>query len=597
MPLKSPFLDLTNRNKSGTFAEAKPLRFLLTNHSLLSMEAINTWLRDVFVTPSVLETLVWLTLVSALGLSLGKLRVGKLSLGITFVFFVGILAAHFGVRVHPEMNSFAQTIGLSLFVYALGVEVGPSFFPSLKSQGILYNMLGLLVIAIGLILVVILHLVCGISVPNLLGIMSGAVTNTPMLAAVQSTMQDILGPSGAREIADLALGCALTYPLGVVGMILAIIALNLVDPRRSKPTEDKSASNTYITELELTNSVLFGKTILEAVRLEDKHFIISRIWRGDNLIIPSSQTVLNEGDHLLVLIHPEDLEEMEAFFGKRAESRDWNRPDIDWDAIDSQLISKRLIITNSKVNGAKLGALRLRNQYGINITRIDRAGIEILATPDLYLQLGDRISVVGEAQEVERAAKFLGDSINTLDKPKLFSFFLGLAMGCIIGSIPLTIPGLSMPIKLGLAGGPIIIGILMGAFGARFRIATYMSNSATQLIKQLGIILYLAGLGLASGSHFFEMIIHGDGLLWIGLGFLITVLPTMIVGLISLFGYKKTHAETVGMLCGVMANSMALDYAMSINESRSSSVAYAIVYPVGMFVRIISAQIILSFFL
>ena len=343
--------------------------------------------------------------------------------------------------------------------------------------------------------------------------------------------------------------------------------------------------------------ILPGKTILEAVRLEDKHFIISRIWRGDNLIIPSSQTVLTEGDHLLVLIHPEDLEEMEAFFGKRAESRDWNRPDIDWDAIDSQLISKRLIITNSKVNGAKLGALRLRNQYGINITRIDRAGIEILATPDLYLQLGDRISVVGEAQEVERAAKFLGDSINTLDKPKLFSFFLGLAMGCIIGSIPLTIPGLSMPIKLGLAGGPIIIGILMGAFGARFRIATYMSNSATQLIKQLGIILYLAGLGLASGSHFFEMIIHGDGLLWIGLGFLITVLPTMIVGLISLFGYKKTHAETVGMLCGVMANSMALDYAMSINESRSSSVAYAIVYPVGMFVRIISAQIILSFFL
>ena len=337
--------------------------------------------------------------------------------------------------------------------------------------------------------------------------------------------------------------------------------------------------------------------ILEAVRLEEKHFIISRIWRGDTLIIPSSQTVLHEGDHLLVLVHPEDVEEMEQFFGRRAESRDWNRPDIDWDAIDSQLVSKRIIITNSKVNGAKLGALRLRNQYGINITRIDRAGIEILATPDLHLQLGDRLSVVGEAQEIERASKFLGDSINVLDKPKLFSFFFGLAVGCILGSIPLAIPGLSMPIKLGLAGGPIIVGILMGAFGARLRIATYMSNSATQLIKQLGIILYLAGLGLASGEHFFEMIIHGDGLLWIGLGFLITYLPTMAVGLLSLFGYKKTHAETVGMLCGVMANSMALDYAMSINESRSSSVAYAIVYPVGMFVRIISAQILLSFFL
>jgi len=448
------------------------------------MQALNSWLHDVFITPSVLETLVWLTLVSAVGILLGKLRVGKISLGITFVFFVGILSAHFGVRVDPEMNSFAQTLGLALFVYALGVEVGPSFFPSLKSQGILYNTLGLMVIGLGLTVVVALHYICGISMPNMLGIMAGAVTNTPMLAAVQSTMQDALGSAGARQVADLALGCALTYPLGVVGMILAVLTLNILDPKRNKRNEEENSRNTYITELELTNAVLFGKTILEAVRLEEKHFIISRIWRGDTLIIPSSQTVLHEGDHLLVLVHPEDVEEMEEFFGRRAESRDWN------------------------------------------------------------------------------ASKFLGDSINVLDKPKLFSFFFGLAVGCILGSIPLAIPGLSMPIKLGLAGGPIIVGILMGAFGARLRIATYMSNSATQLIKQLGIILYLAGLGLASGEHFFEMIIHGDGLLWIGLGFLITYLPTMAVGLLSLFGYKKTHAD-----------------------------------PVGMFVRIISAQILLSFFL
>lgn len=562
------------------------------------MEAIYSWLQDVFVTPSVLQTLIWLTLVSALGLILGKLHIGKLSLGITFVFFAGILAAHFGVEVDSKMNSFAQTIGLALFVYALGVEVGPSFFPSLKKQGIFYNGMGLLTIALGLLLVVAMHFGLDVSMPNMLGIMSGAVTNTPMLAAVQSTLQDVLGVEGARQVADLALACALTYPLGVVGMILAIICLNALDPNK-KGEEDKASAprSTYITELELTNAKLFGKTILDVVHLEEKHFIISRIWRGERLIIPTSETILHEGDHLLVLIHPEDLEEFVAFFGRRAESRDWNRPDIDWDAIDSQLISKRIIITNSRVNGAKLGALRLRNQYGINITRIDRAGIEILATPDLRLQLGDRLSVVGEAQEVGKAAKFLGDSINMLDKPKLFSFFFGLAMGCILGSIPLAIPGLSMPIKLGLAGGPIIMGILMGAFGPRLRIATYMTNSATQLIKQLGITLYLAGLGLASGAHFFEMILHGSGILWIGLGFLITFVPVMIVGLLSLYVYRKTHAETVGMLCGVMANSMALDYAMSINDSRSSSVAYAIVYPVGMFVRIISAQIILSLFL
>ncbi|QUB43322.1 putative transporter [Porphyromonas sp. oral taxon 275] len=559
------------------------------------MEAVYSWCRMVFVEPSVLQTLVILTLVSAVGLILGKLRLGRISLGITFVFFVGILAAHFGVVVQPEMSSFAQTLGLTLFVYALGVEVGPSFFPSLKSQGILYNGLGLLLITLGLLLVVILHYSFGISMPNMMGIMSGAVTNTPMLAAVQSTLQDIVGLEGTRQVADLALACALTYPLGVVGMILAILILQVIEPKRQK--EDRLESKTtYITELELTNPGLFSKSILEVVRLQEKHFIISRVWRGDKLIVPTSQTLLQGGDHLLLLIHEEDLGVLEAFFGRRSESRDWNRPDIDWDAIDAQLITKRLIITNGKINGIKLGALRLRNEYGINITRIDRAGIEILASPELHLQLGDRLTVVGEAQEIAKAKKFIGDSINTLDKPKLVSFFAGLALGCILGSIPVAIPGLSMPIKLGLAGGPIIIGILMGAFGPRLRIATYMTNSATQLIKQLGIILYLAGLGLASGAHFFETIIHGDGLLWIFLGFLITLLPTLLVGIVSLFGYRKTHAETVGLLCGAMANSMALDYAMSLNESRSSSVAYAIVYPVAMFVRIISAQILLSFF-
>ena len=523
------------------------------------MDTINAWLRDVFVTPSVLQTLVMLTLVSAIGLILGKLRVGKFSLGITFVFFVGILGAHFGVKVNAGMNSFAQTLGLTLFVYALGVEVGPSFFPSLKKQGLLYNGLGLLLIALALMLVIILHYVCNVSMPNMLGIMSGAVTNTPMLAAVQSTLQDILGSGGARQVADLALACALTYPLGVVGVILALIFLHYIDPNRGKDTQQSESKTTYITELELTNPALFDRSVLEAVGLIEKKFIISRIWRGNNLIIPSSQTILEQGDHLLVLIHKDDLRVLEVFFGHRAESRDWNKPDIDWDAIDAQLVSKRIIITNSKVNGVKLGALRLRNEYGINITRI-------------------------------------GDSINTLDKPKLVSFFAGLTLGCIIGSIPIAIPGLSMPIKLGLAGGPIIVGILMGAFGPRLRLATYTSNSATQLLKQFGIIIYLAGLGLASGEHFFDTIIHGDGFLWIGLGFLITVLPTILVGLLSLFGYRKTHAETVGVLCGAMANSMALEYAMSINESRSSSVAYAIVYPVAMFVRIISAQILLSFF-
>ena len=552
------------------------------------------WLSSLFSVHSSVQTVIIISLVVALGLALGRIKVMGVSLGIAFVFFAGILAGHAGLSIDARTLDYVETFGLSMFVYCLGLHVGPNFFGSLRHEGMALNLWGLAVILAGTLLALVLVPITGVGVADMVGLLCGATTNTPALGAATQALEHLGIPSGRA-----ALATAVTYPLGVVGVILAMMRMRklFVKPcdLKVKPLSDDD--NTYIAQLTAINPAIDGKTIAQIAQMTHLHFIISRIWRGDTLIIPSSQTVLHEGDHLLVLVHPEDVEEMEQFFGRRAESRDWNRPDIDWDAIDSQLVSKRIIITNSKVNGAKLGALRLRNQYGINITRIDRAGIEILATPDLHLQLGDRLSVVGEAQEIERASKFLGDSINVLDKPKLFSFFFGLAVGCILGSIPLAIPGLSMPIKLGLAGGPIIVGILMGAFGARLRIATYMSNSATQLIKQLGIILYLAGLGLASGEHFFEMIIHGDGLLWIGLGFLITYLPTMAVGLLSLFGYKKTHAETVGMLCGVMANSMALDYAMSINESRSSSVAYAIVYPVGMFVRIISAQILLSFFL
>lgn len=559
------------------------------------MNSVISWLQEMFLIPSGTQTIIILSIVSGIGLLLGRMRIASISLGVTFVFFVGILFAHFGVQTVESMTSFIQSFGLALFVYALGVEVGPSFFPSLKSKGIGYNLQGIFLLVITYVMVIVIHYSLGISMGNILGVMSGAATNTPVLAAVQSTLQS-LHPTEPKLGADAAMATAVTYPFGVVGVILSLALLFRIAPTTSK-TEKSEFRAAYIAEFEILTEGLCGHTVKDIVQKTKKHFIISRIWRKDELLLPSSTTQLYKHDHILVLCHQEDAEELEAFFGKRDDQQDWNRPDINWDAIDARLNSKRIIITNPKLNGVKLGTLKLRNKYSLNITRIDRAGVELLASPDLYLQTGDRLVVVGEAGAVSQVEKLMGNSIQTLDKPRLVSFFLGLALGCLLGSIPLFIPGMSIPLKLGLAGGPIVMGILMGAFGARLKVSTFMTNSATQLIKQIGLVLYLAGLGLSTGGHFADTLLNGDGLLWLGLGALITVGPILISGGINIFILKKGYAETAGMLCGSVANPFALDYAVDITESRNCSVAYATVYPVIMFLRIISAQILLILFL
>ena len=559
------------------------------------MNSVISWLQEMFLIPSGTQTIIILSIVSGIGLLLGRMRIASISLGVTFVFFVGILFAHFGVQTVESMTSFIQSFGLALFVYALGVEVGPSFFPSLKSKGIGYNLQGIFLLVITYIMVIAIHYSLGISMGNILGVMSGAATNTPVLAAVQSTLQS-LHPTEPKLGADAAMATAVTYPFGVVGVILSLALLFRIAPTTSK-TEKSEFRAAYIAEFEILTEGLCGHTVKDIVQQSKKHFIISRIWRKNELLLPSSTTQLYKHDHILVLCHQEDAEELETFFGKRDDQQDWNRPDINWDAIDARLNSKRIIITNPKLNGVKLGTLKLRNKYSLNITRIDRAGVELLASPDLYLQTGDRLVVVGEAGAVSQVEKLMGNSIQTLDKPRLVSFFLGLALGCLLGSITLFIPGMSIPLKLGLAGGPIVMGILMGAFGARLKVSTFMTNSATQLIKQIGLVLYLAGLGLSTGGHFADTLLNGDGLLWLELGALITVGPILISGGINIFILKKSYAETAGMLCGSVANPFALDYAVDITESRNCSVAYATVYPVIMFLRIISAQILLILFL
>ncbi len=560
------------------------------------MNPIISWLHANIVEASMTQTILAIALVSAIGLLFAKIKFGKVSLGVTFVFFVGITLAQMGVQVDHEIIAFIQSFGLVLFVYALGVEVGPSFFPSLRSKGLFYNLYALMMIVLTYLVVIALHYLTNIPMPNMLGIMSGAVTNTPVLAAVQSTLRSIY-PDNLQLLSEAAMATAVTYPLGVVGVILALICLSPLKPKKeNKQTHD--LKNAYIVEFQVLNPAVIDCTVQELVQKIQKYIIISRIWRGEKeeLIIPTSETRIGKGDHILVLCHEEDLEVLTLFFGKRDDRRDWNSSEIDWDKLDAYLNSKRVIITNPKINGVKLSSLKLRNRFGINITRVDRAGIELLAEPDLYLQLGDRLTIVGKTQALAETTELLGNSIKTLYKPRLISFFFGIFFGCLLGLIPLSLPFMSMPIRLGLAGGPIIVGILMGAFGPRLHISTYLTNSATQLIKQLGLVVYLAALGLSSGGDFLNTLLNGDGLLWLLIGFVVTLLPTLMTGWLCIRFFGHSYSETSGLLCGTMANPFALDYAEEQTQSQSVSVAYATVYPVAMFVRIITAQMVLLFF-
>ncbi len=549
------------------------------------------WIKEVFWTPSDIQTLIAICLVCAIGLILAKIKMGKISLGITFVFFVGIIAAHFGLRVDPKMLTFTQNFGLVLFIYALGVQVGPSFFPSLKKGGITDNLLSVSLIVITLFLCLGIYLITGIPITEIIGIMSGAVTNTPVLAAAQSTLAGIDAGS-VTEQSNMALACAVAYPLGVVGMILGMVILGMIQKKGAESAPSAIQHSTLINEFIADNPIIFGRTIADITHDVEAKFVISRLWHNGSVVLPTSQTTIEKGDHLLIASHKEDIRTLEVLFGAK-ETKDWNRDDIDWNAVDKQLVSKRLIVTKSNLNGEKLGNLRLRNLYGINITRIDRSGVELLASPNLRLQIGDRLVIVGEANAIAHAKDTIGDEIGLLDAPNLISLFVGLVLGCIVGLIPIFIPGISMPIKLGLAGGPIVIGILMGAFGPRFRLTTYITNSASLLLRQLGIVIYLGCLGLASGSNFFETIINGNGWQWILLGALITILPVLIVGWLAMKLAHRSYGATCGMLCGSMANPMALDYLTGKVKDDSHNVSYATVYPLSMFLRIITAQILL----
>ena len=542
-----------------------------------------------------IQTVAVICIVCAIGVYLGKLKYKGVSLGITFVFFTGILVSHFGVVVNSDMLSFAQNFGLILFVYTLGLQVGPGFFSSLKKGGVMLNSAGLAVIFIGLIMTVVLHYVTGISVSDMMGLLCGAANNTPSLGAAQEAMLQI-NTVDEKSITDMALACAVAYPMGVIGMILAIIVLKALFQNKKKETNAEiGQTQTYVAEFQVCNPAIYHKSIKDIMTLTEKHFVISRVWRNGKVSIPTSDTTLEEGDHLLIISVKADVDNIKVLFGEQ-ENVDWNKPDIDWNAIDSQLISRRIVVTRNRINGVRLGSLRLRNLYGINITRVNRAGIDLLASPDLHLQIGDRLTIVGEANAVNNVSKILGDQLKRLREPNLLAIFVGLTLGVVIGSIPLAIPGMNTPIKLGVAGGPIIVGILMGAFGPRIHLTTYTTQSANLMMRQFGITIYLAGLGISSGQHFFETVFRTEGLLWLGLGFALAIIPVLLVGLLMARFFQVDYAKNVGMLCGCMTNPIALDYANTTVDNDEPSVAYATVYPLSTFMRIITAQLIIMLF-
>lgn len=522
-------------------------------------------------------------------MALGKVKIAGISLGVTFVFFIGIIAGHIGLSIDPAMLKYAENFGLVIFVYALGLQVGPGFFSSLAHGGIRLNVLGLSLALITLITAIALTYVTPVSIPDMMGLFCGATTNTPALGAVQQTLSQLGIPSSTP-----ALGCAVTYPLGVVGVIIAVIIMRklFIKPNEISDAPIGSLPKPKITEFEVSNPGIYGKTIEEIARLSNCHFVISRLWHNGTVSIPTSSSRLEAGDRLLVVSTPDDVEALHIVFGEQ-DKTDWNANDIDWNTVDRQLVSQPFIVTRRQINGKTLGSLRLRNLYGVNISRVYRSGLALLATPDLRLQLGDKIIVVGEQKAIDKIEPMIGNTINVLNEPNLFAVFIGIVLGIALGSIPFHFPGIGVPISIGLAGGPIIMGILVGTFGPRLHMVTYTTTSANLMLRAIGLALYLACLGLESGAHFFETVFRSEGLLWILLGMLLTIVPVLILGLITVKVLKFDFGTTTGMLCGSMANPMALDYANSILPGDHQSIAYATVYPLSMFARVILVQIVI----
>ncbi|MBR6671564.1 MAG: putative transporter [Alistipes sp.] len=546
------------------------------------------WLYTLFVGEGIAHTVLVLSLVITVGILLGKIKIHGISLGVTWILFVGIAAGHFGMSIDHDTLHFIKEFGLILFVYSIGLQVGPGFFSSFKDGGVKLVACAATVVLLGAITTYIIHLVTGTPLPTMVGIMSGAVTNTPGLGAAQQAYADATGINDS----SVALGYAVAYPLGVVGIILSMIAVrfitrvNYVDENKALQAISSERNFAERLSIEFTNSTLENHSIAHMRELINRSFVISRIMHQDGTIaIADGNSIIKTGDKLRVICSSEDSEAIMAFFGQPVEISE-----KDWGAVphnQKELVSRRIIITKSSINGKKLSDLSLRTRYGINITRINRAGIDLIPYQGMELQMGDKVMVVGHLKDVESVADVLGNSLKKLREPQLLTIFLGVALGVLLGSVPLM--NIPQPVKLGLAGGPLIVAILIGRFGPHFHLVTYTTMSANLMLREVGLALFLAGVGIGAGDGFVESIV-GGGYRWIGYGFIITVVPLIIVGLVARWRLKMNYYTLMGLIAGSTTDPPALGYANTAAGNDMPAVSYATVYPVVMFLRVLVAQ-------
>lgn len=548
------------------------------------------WLEDLFWNPSSVAHIVFLyAFVIALGVYLGKVKIFGVSLGVTFVLFAGIVVGHFGFTGDTHILHFIRDFGLILFVFCIGLQVGPSFFSSFKKGGMTLNLLaaGIVVLNIAVALALYFILEGRIQLPMMIGILYGAVTNTPGLGAAQEALAQLsyTGP-------QIALGYACAYPLGVVGIIGSIIAIRYIFRiNYNKEEEDwnKETDNTHqkphLMHLEVHNEAIFGKTLGTVNNFLGRPFVCSRIRKEGHVSIPNQNTILEKGDQLFVVCSENDADAITAFIGKEVK--------VDWEKQDMPLVSRRILVTKTEINGKKLGMLNFRTMYNVNITRVNRSGVDLFANPNLVLQVGDRVMVVGSEDAVERVSNVLGNSLKRLNEPNIVTLFVGIFMGILVGSLPLAFPGIPTPVKLGLAGGPLVVAILIGRFGHKLHLVTYTTQSANLMVREIGIVLFLASVGIEAGANFLETVVNGDGLLYVGCGFVITIVPLLIIGAIARMYFKVNYFMLMGLIAGSNTDPPALAYSNQATNSDAPAVGYSTVYPLSMFLRILSGQMIL----
>ena len=550
------------------------------------------WIKALFLNEGVAQSVVILAAVISSGILLSKIKIANISFGITWILFAGIAFSHFGLKINSDMLHFIKEFGLILFVYSIGLQVGPGFFSSFKKGGIKFNLLALSIVLLGVTTTIIIHYLSGQPISTMVGILSGAVTNTPGLGAAQQTYMDINGVSDPT----IALGYAVAYPLGVLGIIISILLVKVIfrvnlnkELEKIEMEKRENPNETVKLSITVNNPSIFGINIKDMKRLLDRDFVISRVKRASGgIFIADASTPLEEGCELLVILQKKDKDSVVTYLGTEIE-----RTDEYWNIHEKKVMSKRVMITKDQVNGKSLSDLKLGKAFGIRVTRINRAGVDLVAKPDLKLQIGDRLTVVGVEESIEAAAMVLGNSMHRLREPNLAAIFIGIVLGIILGSLPFFIPGIPQPVKLGLAGGPLIVAILMSKFGSKLKLVTYTTMSANLMLREVGISLFLACVGLDAGGEFVNTILYKGGAVWILYGIIITMVPLLVVGLIARGYFKINYFTLMGLMAGSTTDPPALAYSNAAAGNDLPAVSYATVYPFTMFLRVLSAQLLI----